>query len=68
MDMCVVDHTSWPCTVGPDECNNRRGNTWEAEAALRNITNSTVMRKWKWLFVSDWECNNLTPSDNTFKN
>jgi len=30
--------------------------------------NSTVMRKWKWLFVSDWECNSLTSSDNIFKN
>jgi len=54
--------------ITPDECNKRRGNTWEAEAALRNITNFAVIRKWKWLFVGDWECNSLTSSDNIFKN
>jgi hypothetical protein len=37
----------------------RRGTTWEGEVVLRNITISTVMRKWKWLFVSDWESNSL---------
>jgi hypothetical protein len=42
--------------VGPR--NKRRGTTWEAEAA---------MRKSKWLFVSDWECNSLTSSDSIFK-
>jgi hypothetical protein len=26
------------------------------------------MRKWKWLFVSDWECYSLTSSDDIFKN
>jgi hypothetical protein len=31
----------------------------ETETALGNVTNSTVMTKWKWPFVSDWECNSL---------
>ena len=30
MDKRVDDHTSWPCTAGPDECNKGRGTTWEA--------------------------------------
>jgi len=42
MDVCVDDHTSWPCTAGPDECNKWRGTTWEADAALWNVTNCTV--------------------------
>ena len=68
MDACVDDHTSWLCIPGPDECNKRRETTWEAEAALRNITNSAVISKWKWLFVSDRESNSMTSSDNIFKN